>query len=246
MAQSVSNVPQPAQPDEKQVVPDTEEALKLFWEKNGRTIIAACALVILVIIGKGIYEWYGQHKLQALQAEFAAAKSDEQLQAFAKAHPDQMLGGVAELKLADEAYSAGKYADAKGMYQNAATSLGDSLPAQRARLGAAISTVLSGDESGTSALQAIADNSTVPAAIRAEADYHLAVLAAQAGQTEKVDALVQQILSVEASGVWAQRAMMLRSTLPTPEVKPVQKADVPASPAADSSSPAVTFPGAKP
>ena len=65
----------------------------------------------------GIVAVYGYQAYQVsvdegIGEKYAAAETTAQLQAFITANPNHQLAGVAQLRIADEAYAAGKYADA--------------------------------------------------------------------------------------------------------------------------------------
>jgi hypothetical protein len=69
------------------------------------------------------------------------------------------------------------------------------------------------------------------AALRAEAMYHLAVLAKEAGRADDATKAIEEITKIDAAGLWAQRAFALRAQL---------EAGKPAAPAA-SGTPSVEF-----
>jgi hypothetical protein len=58
------------------------------------------------------------------------------------------------------------------------------------------------------------------ASTRAEATYHLASLAAAAGNADEVKKLTAQVSVIEASGPWAQRASILAASQPAEAAKP--------------------------
>ena len=72
-----------------------------FWKKNGNAILVLCGLVLLGYVGKEAWEYFARERETGIQQEFAAAESPEKLQAFADAHSDHALAGVAELRIAD-------------------------------------------------------------------------------------------------------------------------------------------------
>jgi tetratricopeptide (TPR) repeat protein len=192
-----------------------EDRLHLFWTKNSKIILVGCVIIVTAILAKGAYDFLSARREKSIAADYAVATSDAQLKAFAAAHPTHTLGGLARLRLADEAYAAGRYADAHTAYTDATAALKATLFAPRARLGAAISLVLSGLEpAGTAALKTILSDVTLPAAARAEAAYTLASLALEAGRTDEAAKLIEQLLAIYPAGQWAQGAMSLRSRLP--------------------------------
>ena len=58
-----------------------------------------------------------------------------------------------------------------------------------------------------------ASDSAADKNIRAEATYHLATLAHEAGRTDDVRQLLDEVGKIGATGIWAQRAMQLRVSL---------------------------------
>lgn len=203
--------PTPAAP----VEPPFEEKLRKFWEKNSRTVYALCAVVLLVIIGRGGWEYYERQREAGIESDYQLASTPEKLKAFINANPQHTLSGIAWLRLADEAYSAGNYTDAQTNYQRAADILKNGALGGRARLGAALSQLgLARSSEGEEKLKQIANDSTQLKAVRAEAACHLAILALDAGRNDDAAKWFDQTSSIDMNGIWAQRAMMLRTTLP--------------------------------
>ena len=84
-----------------------------------------------------------------------AANADE-LAAFASQNAGTALAGVALLENADDAYKAGKYAEARELYSSAVKELEKTVLEGRASLGAAVSAYASGDtQAGMDALKAV-------------------------------------------------------------------------------------------
>lgn len=211
--------------DENYLAPTFEDRLRLFWEKNSRAILAAVVFVLGVILAKGGYEIVREQNEKAVAADYAAATTDEQLKAFVADHADHTLGGIAQLRLADQAYAAGNFAGARAAYEKAAGILKTNTFGQRARLGAAISAVQAGaGAEGETALKQLVADLTLSNLVRAEAAYNLALLAAGAGNAAEAIRLIEQTTTMDAEGPWAERATLLRTTLPTAEIA----ADTPA------------------
>lgn len=223
--------------DENYLAPTFEDRLRIFWDKNSRALIAGCVLVLAVIVGKGVYDYFAEQREQALAAEFGAANSaegDEALKAFAAAHGDHKLGGLAQLSLADRAYSSANYTAAREAYEKAAGALKGGVFAQRARLGAAVSAVQAGAHAeGEAALKQIVADLSLDKLVRSEAAYHLASRAAEAKNNDEAIRLIEQCTVIDPEGHWADRASMLRSTLPVPAPAP--------APESAASTPAVSF-----
>lgn len=202
--------------------PGFEETLHRIWTQYGRIIVAACVVVLLVILGNGVFNYLAGQKEVEIRQAYAAASSPEKLKAFAVAHAGHPLAGVATLQSADTAYEAGQGAEALTHYEVAAKSLAGTPLAGRAQLGRAMALLLAGRTTdGESALQQLADQASVAAAVRVEAAYHLAILGQTAGRTEQVRRLTDQIMQIAPASTWAQRALLLTSS---PGVAPVQPA----------------------
>jgi hypothetical protein len=216
--------------DENYLAPTFEDRLRLFWDKNSRAVLAGIALVLVVILAKGGYEIVQAQNEKAVAADYAAAITDAQLKAFVADHSDHVLGGLAQLRLADNAYAAGNFADARAAYAQAAGILKTNTFGQRARLGAAISAIQAGAVTdGEAALKQLSADLNLTALVRAEATYTLALLAAGAGNAAEAIRLIEQTTTIDSEGPWAERATLLRTTLPaieTAAAAPVPSAEV--------------------
>jgi tetratricopeptide (TPR) repeat protein len=200
--------------DQTPPAPGFEETLRKFWEKNSKAVYLACATVFLVVIAKGGLEYFRAQKENDIAASYASASNSDRLKTFASSHPDHPLGAVANLRLADEAYTAGKYVEAVSSYQKAATGFKTGPLKARAALGVGISKILAGQTSeGESALKQLVDDSSLPAITRAEAAYHLATQAMDAGRSEEAIKLLDKINTLDPTGVWARRSVLHRSLL---------------------------------
>jgi tetratricopeptide (TPR) repeat protein len=208
--------PTPAASGEPIVVPGFEHKLHDFWARNSKAVYLFCAIVLVAIIAKGAYGQYRNSQEKKIGDAYAAASSSEKLKAFATANAGHPLAGVAWLRLADEAYVAGNYPLAAQNYQ-AAIAVKDSPLAGRASLGLAIAKLQGGQTAeAETLLKQIAGDAKQMKGIRAEAAYQLASTASVAGRTDEALKYLDQVTSIEPTGTWAQRAMMLRMTLPAP------------------------------
>lgn len=192
-----------------------EEKLHFAWKKHGNLILAVCGFAVLVIVGRGAWDYLaGQRELDVEKA-YAAATTPEQLKAFVVAHPDHALGGVAQLRVADEAYTAGKSADALAGYEKSLTIIKDGPLAARAQLGRAMAKVQAGKATeGAAELKQLANDANRLKGVRVEAAYQLASLAAESGNAADVQKLSDQLMQIDPSSPWTQRAMALRASLP--------------------------------
>lgn len=194
-----------------------EERMRLLWEKNGTAIIGVVVVILLAIAAKGGWEYFEAQREKDIGHAYAAAVTPAQLKAFMAAHPSHPLAGAAQLRLADEAYGDGRYADAIPAYEQAATVLKESPLASRARLGAAMAKVQGGRAAeGETALKAFAGDTKEVKAFRAEAAYHLATLAFAAGRADDVKTYADQLSQIDPTSPWAQRVLQLRAASPAP------------------------------
>ncbi len=212
-----------------------ETTLHRLWRQYGQLLMLVCAAVLLAILAKGGWDFYAAQKEESVRKAYAAATTSDKLKAFAEAHSGHVLVGIARLRLADEAYAAGKGAEAVAAYEAAVPALQDSVLAARARLGVAMARIQAGRAAdGETALRELAGQADLAKATRAEAGYHLATLAYAGGRTDDVLKYCDQVMEIDAGSAWAQRAQMLRlqatvastqgRTLPAP-------AQLPAAPA---------------
>jgi Tfp pilus assembly protein PilF len=124
---------------------------------------------------------------------------------------------VAYLKVADEAYTAGNFADALANYDRAAAALPGTPFASRALLGRGVCLIQSGKSSdGTGILKRLSDDTAQLEGVRCEATYHLASLAFEAGRYDEVVTLTNLIMQLDTGGTWAQRSLFLRGRTPVP------------------------------
>ncbi len=211
-----------------------EDTVHQIWARNRKLVYLFLVVVLVAILGKGGWEYLQQQKEAEVGKSYAAATNAEQLKAFATAHPDHPLAGLAYLRVADEAYAAGKTADAVAAYDKAIPALKDGPLAARAQLGRAIAKAQSGKSAeAVNDLKQLANDANQASALRAEASYQLASLAAEAGNAADVGKYVDDLMKIDPSSSWAQRGMMLRATLPAaPAPKPTTAAPTaPSAPA---------------
>lgn len=230
--QSSNPTPSAGEPSTAPLPIPFEDRLNEFWKNNRALILGACALIILGVLANGIWERMQASKDLEVQKAYAAASTPEQLRAFASSHSGHPLAGVAEIRVADEAYAAGRAADAAAGYDKALSVLKDGPLAARAKLGRALSRIQSGKAAeGEAELKQIAGDANQLNAIRAEAAYNLASLAADAGNTADVQKYVEQLNQIDPASIWARRALPLLANLPVPAAPAAPAA--PGGPAVD-------------
>jgi predicted negative regulator of RcsB-dependent stress response len=209
-----------------------EDNLQQFWQKNHVIVIALCVLVLAVILGKGGYEWYTARQEGDIETTYQNATTPEQLRAFIKDHPNHPLAGIAELKLADDAFTANKGADALAGYERAAAILKNGPLAARAQLGRAQAKLQLGKTAeGTADLKQLVGDANQFKAVRTEAAYQLASMAVDAGNATEAQNYIAQLNQIDPTSMWARRAMSLLANLP-PSAAPA----APATPAAGAAS----------
>ncbi len=151
------------------------------------------------------------------QKEFAACTTPDSFKAFAAEHPHHPLSAVVDMRSADASYSEGRYGDAAGSYERALAILPAGPFYSRARLGLAISRAQAGGGADAAAgLRQIVDDEAELKAIRCEAGYHLAMLAVASGRAGEVQKLAEQLMQIDPSSPFAERAFQLRGALPAP------------------------------
>ncbi len=217
--------------DESYIAPSFEDKLHLFWKKNGKAVLALCAVVLLGIVAKGGWDYLQAQKELDIEKAYAGATTSEQLKTFAAANAGHSLAGVAQLRLADEAYAAGKSADAIAAYDKAFAALKTGPLAARAQLGRALAKVQAGKAAeATTDLKQIAADTGQFKGVRAEAAYHLTSLAAEAANAAEVQKYSDQLMQLDPAGPWTQRALMLRASTPAAPAAMVApaKAEAPA------------------
>ncbi len=201
--------------DEHYVALTLEDRLRIFWQKNGKSVVALVVILLLAILAKGAWDYRAAQKEVELQQDYSAAATPVQLKAFAAAHPGHVLAGVARLRLADDDYAAGKSTEAVYGYEDALSTLKTGPLASRARLGLAMAKLQDGKAAeGEAGLKQLASDETEPKAIRVEAAYQLASLASVAGKSDDVRKYSDQVMSIDPTSPWLQRALMLRATQP--------------------------------
>jgi predicted negative regulator of RcsB-dependent stress response len=198
------------------IEPGFEVTAQAFWDKNRRLIMVVCAAGLLAVIGREGWQYFAAQHEQGVRNDYAkAADRPEQLAAFAAANTGHALAGVAYLRLADTKYSAAEFRPAAENYTKAAANLKNPALLGRAKIGAAMSQINNGDKvAGDAALKALGADATLLKDVRAEANYHLATLAYDAGNASEVSRLVTEIGKIDPASVWSQRATTLLTISP--------------------------------
>ena len=192
-----------------------DEKLRTTWERHGRTIYAVIALLAVAIIAKGTMDYLAGQKELAVQRDFAAAKTPDAFKQFAIDHQGHPLAALVELKTADESYLSWKFADATTGYTKAIADLPAGPFQERARLGLGMSLYRDGKTAEAEAtLKVILNDDSQLKALRCEAGYDLADIAASAGRVDDVQKLAERLMQIEPTSPFAERAFGLRSEIP--------------------------------
>lgn len=227
-----------------------EDKVNLFWKKNRNAVIALCVLVLLAIVGREGWNYLAAQKELEVEKAYAAATTPEQLKSFAAAHADHSLGGIAQLQMADDAYKAGKAADAVTAYDKALVALKDGPLAARAQLGRALAKISAGKAAdGSGELKKLADDASQTKTVRAEAAYHLTSLAVEAGNATEAQKYVDLLMQIDPDSQrsWTQRALQRRASLPATPAPAAAAAPAADAKKSDAAAPAVELkvPGKK-
>ena len=193
---------------------DIEDHVWLFWKRNRGTIVTAFVLIAAILLGSAIYRTWRSNRTVAVQNAYVAAATPEALDSFAQTFAGEPLAAVAALQVADAAYTDGRFEEAARRYAAAAQALTVPEMAQRAQLGAAVALIRAGKDADCAALKAVAQNAEFYDAIRAQAAYQLALLAAQGNRFQEAYGWLEQLGNLPYAGIWAQRAQTLIALKP--------------------------------
>jgi Tetratricopeptide repeat len=194
-----------------------ELMLREMWAKkeNRTTVYVGCVVVLLIVLGRGIYTEVKARREAGIEAAFSAATTPAKLQSFVRENETHPLAGAAYLQLGDDAYAAARYDEARTDYERAAAVLPGTPFAARATLGEGVCLLQTGKVAdGTAILQRLASDPIQLPAVRSEAAYHLAAMAFGNHQFGDVVKFTDLIMQVDANSLWAQRAVMLRMRTP--------------------------------
>lgn len=182
--------------------------VQTFWEKNRGVIIAGCVAGVVAIAALEGWRLMQASRDQSVRDEFAQAGTDTaKLSRFATENSGHPLAGAAQLMVADQKFEAGDFKAAADAYAKAAAAGDLGVLAGRARLGEAMSKLQAGDQAGgDAALAAVSADAALPKAVRAEAAYHRASLALEAGKKDDALKFAGEVKTIDANGLWSRRA----------------------------------------
>lgn len=192
-----------------------EDKLQLFWKNNSKAVIGLIVVVLLAIAGFEGWKYVERQKDNDVKAAYAAATTPDQKKAFIASHPNHVLSGIAYLNIADDAYKAGKAADAAAAYDQAISVLKTGPLAARAQLGRAVAKAQAGKTAeATTELKQLVDDKNQSKAIRAEAAYDLTSFAVEAGNAADAQKYSEQVMAIDPTSPFTQRALAARASLP--------------------------------
>jgi predicted negative regulator of RcsB-dependent stress response len=189
-----------------------EDRIRIYWDENRAFIIGSIIVLIAIIVGYQGLVAFQNSRERAVRNELATLTDDrDERIAFVERRANTPQGGFIALAIADEYFEDGEYADAAVFYQKAIDALGDNPLAGRAHLGRAISALRAGDtEQGRAMLEKIADNRNLPQATRAEAVFHLAIIALNNGDNSQLEARAAQLDGMPYAQIWQARLAEIR------------------------------------
>ncbi len=215
------HAPPGGKPTQVQAVADQKLELAVtgrsFWARNGFAVYGVIVIGLLAIAGREAWSYFSSFRESKVKADFAKvdSSSPEQLGKFAADNNGHPLAGLAFLLAADSQYTVGNYQAAQGSYEKAAFELKDAIVKTRARLGAAMSQLASGDQAGGSAvLQKLVDDAGAEKVFRVEAAYELAVLAKDAGKMDDLKKLADQASKIDPTSIWTKETFVLITQMP--------------------------------
>ena len=174
-----------------------------WWEKNGRGLIIGA---LILVIGTGVvfgFRAYRNSQEQTIQVEFNDAVVADELAAYAQENSGYPLGGVAAIQTANQAFAEEDWDRAIEFYSTAAGALKGNPLEGKARLGIAISQAEKGNaEEARKVLSAVANDTALFPASRAEAIYFLALLSLESGDQSAFADLTAQLDEVDQVGLW--------------------------------------------
>lgn len=191
---------------EESVELSIEDKISLYWMENKGFILSCAFLLVLIIVGTNGLKMYSASNFKKQQTAYSEALDAGTLEDYASAYSGDKLSGFAALTAANQAYQDADFKKADALYDLAADNLQDNILLGRARLGQAFALLQEeASEKGLELLRNIVPDADLPASIRAEAAYNLAIHALENGEKESFESYVAQIESNDKSGQWQRR-----------------------------------------
>lgn len=192
-----------------------EDAFFLFWKRNRDKIQITMVVVLLVAVGGLGFKAFQRKKLEKTQNAYLEAVQSGETQAFAQKYASSPLAGLVLLQSADKAFDKEEFTQAVSLYKEAGAALKGTVIEGRTQLGEAIANIYAGNEAkGKTLLGSIAQNPKLLESDRAEAAYHLAVLALNQDELDIARTQLDFIETLNDSGFWGQKAALLKKAAP--------------------------------
>jgi tetratricopeptide (TPR) repeat protein len=194
-----------------------DEKLRMAWERYSSVVYIICGLGAAAILAKGGLNYLAAQKELGVQKDYVADKTSDGDKQFVTEHRGHPLAALVELKIADETYMSGKFAEAATGYEKAVVDLPAGPFRSRARLGQAMALAQSGKTSDAEgSLRQILDDENELKSVRCEAGYNLAELAVSSGRSGDVQKLAERLMQIDPTSPFAERAFALRSEVAAP------------------------------
>ncbi len=193
-----------------------DDKLFLFFNKYKNLLTNLVIVAMLCVIAYQGVKFYGQYKEKQVQQAYLEAVENNTLEAFAKDHASDGLGGVAYLSLGDKAYEEKKYNEAATYYLYALDGLRDSVLNGRAQLGRAMS-LMQADQPGVAeALKSLANSEQTLKTIRFEALTNLCIFNAKKQQYDAFKTNLDQLRTIAGTfGMpWVMRVENFAAAIP--------------------------------
>ena len=192
-----------------------EDALFLFWKRNRNRVQLTILVVLLVAVGGLGFKAFQCKKLEKTQNAYLEAVQSGETEAFTEKYSSSPLTGLVLLQSADKAFEEEDFTQAITRYKEAGAALKGTVIEGRTQLGGAIANIYAGNEAeGKTLLGNITQNPKLLKSDRAEAAYHLAILALNQGDIDTARTQLNFIETLNNSGFWGQKAALLKKAAP--------------------------------
>jgi len=194
---------------------DIEDKLWLFWERNKVVVVATVILAIVGVLGVQGYNAWQASQLESMRLSFAEAETPEARLDFAQNHADHPLSAVARMEVARERFEAGEFAAAAELYEQAILPANGSALEGAPALRAGVAYIRAGNaEKGSELLKDLLDKKAILETYRAEAGYHLGILALGSGNYEEAASIFGMVRDMPNAGIWAAQSQSQLETDP--------------------------------
>jgi TolA-binding protein len=201
----------PSDPQQTPATASSEESLRQAWGRYGSLVYIFLVVVAVGILAKGGWDYLNAQKELGIKKDFAECTTPDSYRTFIGNHPGHVLTGVAELIIANDAYSGGKFTDAVSGYTSAIADLPAGIAQSNAKMGLAMALAQSGKGSeAETSLRLLLNDPSQLKTTRCEAGYHIAELALADGRGSEVQKLAEQEMQIDPSSPFAERTFALR------------------------------------